>query len=62
MSSEDTDLLLVLRSLKDDLHKFVTDGLIKSVARKDDKLAEIVEKAKSLRNLAEATSRKISPQ
>jgi hypothetical protein len=61
MSTKDTDLLLVLGSLKDDLSKFISDSVIQSVAREDERLAEIVEKAMSLRNLAETTCRKINP-
>jgi len=62
MSAKNTHLFFVLRSLKDDLHKFVTDRTIQAVARKNDKLAEIVEKARSLRNLTETTAREIDPE
>jgi len=34
MSTNDPDLLLALRSLKDDLNKFVSDNVIHSVAKK----------------------------
>jgi hypothetical protein len=61
MSAEDKDLHLVLRSLKDDLSKFISDSVIQSVARNDERLAEIVEKAMSLRNLTETTCKKINP-
>ena len=61
MSAKDTGLLRVLRCLNDDLRKFISDSLIQSVAREDERLAEIVEKAMSLRNLAETTCRKINP-
>jgi len=56
-----TELLLVLRSLKDSLHAFVSNGLIQSVASENSELAMIVEEARSLRNLIEATCREIDP-
>ncbi len=60
MRTDGIALLLVLRSLKDDLQKFLSHSVIQSAARED--VAEIVEKARFLRNLAETTSRKIDPK
>jgi hypothetical protein len=59
MSDHDTGLLLALRSLKDSLQQFLSDSAIRSAAGED--VAEIVEKARLLRNLAETTCRKIDP-
>ena len=61
MSTNDTNLLLVLRSLKECLNAFVSDRLIQSLARDNDKLAEVVERARFLRNLTETTCREINP-
>jgi hypothetical protein len=61
MSPKNTELVPVLRSLKDNLRKFMSNDVVQSVVREDDELAEIVEKARSLHNLAEITARKIDP-
>ena len=61
MSTNETELLFVLRSLKDSLHTFVSNSLIQSVARDNGNLAKAVEEARSLRNLIETTCREVNP-
>jgi hypothetical protein len=61
VSANDTDLLFALRSLKDRLNSFVSHPFLQAACQKDDRLSDIVEKAKSLRNLIETTRREINP-
>lgn len=54
-----TNVRLVLSSLKDGLSESLSSREIQKAARHEPKLADIVEKARVLRNLVETTAREM---
>ena len=59
--SQHNYLGLVLSSLEDNLDEFVSDPIIHSASRDNSKLADIVGRARVLRNLVETTAQEMVP-